>query len=411
MHAGSQIAHDAGLAGQGKPDAVPDGVIVAISRIAGLLDPTVIATRAAQEARALAEMDLVGIAIVDGPNSVVMKGAVGEASEWFPNMRLHVDPGQGFAGTILSTRRPLRLDTLATEDGIHAFDPVDGEPSGPMLDKVYASHLRRRVAPEHVREYIGIPIALDDGVFGVLYAGNRTRESRAEGRMALFRFATMLAPILAASLQARRNAVAELARERERIAFSLHDTVGQILFGIGVSAQRLGRSLAELPDSARIELKFIEQEVARASAHLRGILSSLSETEDEADLVTEAKILAGMLTARSGISADVLVSGTPRKLPSQAFVTLVAVVGEGLHNVEKHAGARSVIVSLRYGASDITVTVQDDGVGLVAGKTPGAAGAGAGRGLTSLRRRVERLRGRLSIRTLEGGGTALRAVI
>lgn len=237
------LAQNAAQTRPASPAAGAD-IAAAIGRLAGLLDPVVIATRAAHEASALASMDLVGIALVEGQNTVVMKGAVGGASDWFPNMRLQIDPGQGFAGTILSTGRPLRLNTLVAGRGIHALDPLDGEPQDIVLDEAYASHLRERVAPESVREYIGVPLSVDGAVLGVLYAGNRRRESCADSRAILLQFANLLAPVLDTVVRARRAAVAELTRERERIAFGLHDTIGQILFGIGVSAQRARRQEA-----------------------------------------------------------------------------------------------------------------------------------------------------------------------
>lgn len=387
-------------------------VAAAIARLAGMLDPTVIATRAAQEASVLARMDLVGIALVEGQNTVVMKGAVGGASDWFPNMRLQIDPGHGFAGTILSTGRPLRLNTRFAEQGIHALDPIDGEPGDVVLDEAYASHLRERVAPESVREYIGIPIAIEGNVLGVLYAGNRRRESCADSRTILLQFASFLAPVLDTAVRARRAAVAELTRERERIAFGLHDTIGQILFGIGVGAQRARRLLDEEPVAAKLQLDFIEQEASRAGAHLRGILASLAEPAQELDLEKEARILASMLAARSSICTDVVVSGTPRTLAAEICSVLTSVVGEGLHNVEKHGNARCAIVSLHYGVSEVCVTVQDDGQGLRDRAVLDRPSAdGSGRGLWSLRKRVERLGGQLGVRALDGGGTVLRASI
>jgi len=64
-------------------------------------------------------------------------------------------------------------------------------------------------------------------------------------------------------------------------------------------------------------------------------------------------------------------------------------------------------VALHYSAESVTVSVQDDGRGI----PPETGAPERGMGLASLRRRVERLGGRLLVETLEDGGAILRAVV
>lgn len=408
---GSTVA-DHALAGLSRADF--ENMIGAVSRLSGLLDSSVIATKAAQEARRLADVDLVGIAVVEGRNSIVMMGTAGGTSEWFSRLRMDVDIGVGFAGTILATRLPLIFNPQHPDRGIFAYDAADGAVGDPVLGPVYATHLKQRISPEGLSEYIGVPIELNGQILGLLYAGNRKETpSPDRNRAILARFAGMIAPALSSARSAREAAVAELNRERERIALSLHDTIGQILFGIGAGAKR-GQAFLSHDDIGKAagELTFVELEASRAAAHLREILRNLGERPAEQALDNEVRILAGMFSNRTGIPADVIVSGPPRCASPEVFTVLVAMTREGLHNVEKHAGASAVIVSLHYGSDRITLSVQDDGRGVGRNFQIGPdSGDGSRLGLSSLRRRVERIGGEFVLHGRSDGGCTLRGTV
>ncbi|WP_139827867.1 sensor histidine kinase [Nesterenkonia sp. PF2B19] len=79
------------------------------------------------------------------------------------------------------------------------------------------------------------------------------------------------------------------------------------------------------------------------------------------------------------------------------------VVAEALNNAMRHAAAgRGQITILREG-DELRVAVEDDGAG--------GADPESGTGLTGLRRRVNAVNGRLEIRSPQGGGTTVTAVL
>ena len=218
-----------------------------MNRLSGLADPSVVATNAAREARILAGVDLVGVAAAESDGSLAMIGSAGAASDWFVRLRFHVDPGEGFAGMALATRLPLVFDTNDERQRIFAYDARDGASTNVVLGPPYSAHLRERIAPEELHEFIGVPIDFNGQALGLLYAGNRNgKPASPRSRMLLARFAAMIGPLLSAAAQSARRRPSPSSRaERERIAFSLHDTIGQILFGIGSSAKRTQNLLPE----------------------------------------------------------------------------------------------------------------------------------------------------------------------
>jgi len=68
--------------------------------------------------------------------------------------------------------------------------------------------------------------------------------------------------------------------------------------------------------------------------------------------------------ARSGIVATLIVPPQFPSLPPLVGEAVYRVVHESLSNVRKHAHASAVMVSLHHDRDSVTVTVQDNGVGL-----------------------------------------------
>lgn len=381
-------------------------IIEAMSAVSGLNDSSVIANRAARVIQQVAGVDLVGVAVVEGDRSIVMIGSSGVESEWYSRLTLDVDIGKGFAGTILERRLPLFIDMMNTEGGVSSYDAADGATLETLLDPAYASHLRERMRPEKLKEYIGAPIEMNGELLGLLYAGNRERKANLPRiRAIMARFASMLAAPLGAARNSRDQAIRQIAAERETIAATFHDTIGQILFGIGVSARRALLLPAGSEDATRAALEFVEKETARASANLRGLLRTLEDRPAEGALMAEIQILVNMFTARSGVAVDTVMSGVQRPLQPDVRATLVQAVREGLHNIEKHADARTVVITLHGEPRRTALVIQDDGRG------PGSGTSEGHYGLAMLRRRVERVGGELSFAAGDDGGATLRVVV
>jgi two-component sensor histidine kinase len=112
--------------------------------------------------------------------------------------------------------------------------------------------------------------------------------------------------------------------------------------------------------------------------------------------------IRGILDDRAavlGFRPALRATGPVAELTSDLVTDLLAVLGEALTNVARHARAGSVFVHLAVSVDDVTLRVCDDGIG--------SAGAPRGGGLADLRRRAAWHGGTLGVQPEPAGGTQL----
>jgi LuxR family transcriptional regulator, regulator of acetate metabolism len=374
-----------------------EALLASTRRLAGLLDTAVLAQRAAHEVRRVVGTEIATLALRADPGLLIMRGTSGVRTSSLAGLR--IPRGTGVGGKILVERRPIAL-----EDYAH-----DGAITRDLADVV--------VEAEGIRGLVGVPIEHEDEVIGILYGGHRSIGYIGErGQSMLLELARSLGPLLGSTQQADDARQLSVQGERQRIALDLHDTIGQLLFGIGAAARRAQDGLPGESADLLTSLRDIEAGASRAASYLRDALRSLAPATPEEALATVIRMDASAFTDRSGVPVHVVVVGEPFALPSPVQAALLAVVREGLHNVEKYAGASSAILTLHYRLRDgerrVGIIVQDDGVGLPADFALQPLPQGGRRwGLTSLHQQVQRLGGDLAIIANEDGGVTLRASI
>jgi signal transduction histidine kinase len=207
---------------------------------------------------------------------------------------------------------------------------------------------------------------------------------------------------LAWSRRQRRLRQAELEALRERIARDLHDEIGSSLGSIALIAQDV---LASGNDAAQVradltEIKDIADDTVSAMREItRLIQSDRYGADDLATLLRETatRLLRGVchtLTVEEGTHA--------RTLPVDRQRDLILMFKETLHNVTRHAGAKTVEIQLAQSKGQLTLAVHDDGRGF-----DPAAPTGAGMGLTNLQRRAAKHGGSVQITSAPAQGTTV----
>lgn len=197
--------------------------------------------------------------------------------------------------------------------------------------------------------------------------------------------------------------------ERQRLASALHDEVSPLLFAMGGGVRQALELVAADPAAVRGVLIRLGEQLELAQQRLRDVIASRSPSDplDSVPVATQRDI--DDFTARTGIATQLVMRGRPERLAPPVERVALNCVRQALFNIERHAGARLVVITLDYRADRLLVVVQDDGLGLPAGFEPRAVPAeGHHWGFTSMAEQVERLGGAIELRQAEEGGTQLR---
>ncbi|WP_228083594.1 sensor histidine kinase [Streptomyces profundus] len=208
-------------------------------------------------------------------------------------------------------------------------------------------------------------------------------------------------------LQAREAGVLD---ERRRLAAEIHDTLAQGLAGI-VTQLEATADAGPAEKDQRIERAATLARDALAEA--RRSVHDLGPVALEQDPLPRA--LANTTAAWSlaaGVPAAFSVTGPAEPLHPEVAATLLRIAQEALTNVERHAAASRVGVTLSFMDDEVSLDVRDDGRGFVpqdpVGEPTGRA-PGHGFGLRGMRSRAERLAGGVAVETEPGAGTAVSA--
>ena len=87
-----------------------------------------------------------------------------------------------------------------------------------------------------------------------------------------------------------------------------------------------------------------------------------------------------MAWARStGLDIRLVVAGPPRALPAEVVEEMFSQARQAIATIVAHADARTARVGLVYGATEVVLLIQDDGVGFDAAEVPRPDGSRARR--------------------------------
>ena len=190
--------------------------------------------------------------------------------------------------------------------------------------------------------------------------------------------------------------------ERRRVGRELHDSTVQHLVAMDLSLTALERRIG-LHQEGGSALQDTRIALSAAQREIRTFSFMLHPPElEERGLPDTLRAFADGFARRTGLHVSLDVAGPRQPMSFELELALFRVAQEALMNVHRHARARSIGVVLRYGDGEISLQVEDDGVGM-AESSPQPAGVG----VSGMRDRMSQLDGRLS---LEPGVVGLRVV-
>ena len=125
---------------------------------------------------------------------------------------------------------------------------------------------------------------------------------------------------------------------------------------------------------------------------------------DDLGLAAALGWLAREIARPTGLRIQVQADDLPPDLPDEHKTCVFRIVQEALHNVQKHANANAVEITVRASDAWLSVTVQDDGRGFQQGRAHGL-------GLIGIHERAESLGGSVKVTSGPGKGTLIEVAL
>lgn len=194
--------------------------------------------------------------------------------------------------------------------------------------------------------------------------------------------------------------------ERRHIARDLHDTTGQTLAAMKMTAALVQRTPAG-PEMSRLleDLNNLTDEAVREIRTTSYLLHP--PLLDEAGITSAVQWFVEGFAKRSGIRVRCEIEENLQRPLRNHELVLFRILQESLTNVHRHSGASAATVRLKFSAAHFLLEIADNGAGIPEEclNRFHEAGHGTGVGLVGMRERVHELGGRLDIQSNTAGTT------
>jgi signal transduction histidine kinase len=198
------------------------------------------------------------------------------------------------------------------------------------------------------------------------------------------------------------------ADERRRITHEVHDGLLQSLATLILRLEACRKQLLDSPQELDRELKSIENDTRSAMKMIRQFLAGKDTRPFPPGMLIE-KFREDLRFLRDGVGLHVTLETEPEVLspPEVVEQDLYYMLREGLMNIIRHSQASRADVVLKQTETEIRGSLIDDGVGF----DPSVATNDQGVGLPSLKERIEKLGGKLEIKSSPGRGAVISFVL
>ena len=208
--------------------------------------------------------------------------------------------------------------------------------------------------------------------------------------------------------QARLTGVNE---ERQRLAAEIHDSLTQGFISIVSLTEIAEAKLENYPKELRGDFQPLLDQVRQTARDnltaARQMTWALRPDLQEGTPLVEALAKLGKRWSDgNNITVDVSSSGDARQLHPDIETALLRTAREALNNIQKHAQATQVTVTLTYMDSLVALDVQDNGKGFDV-ESDSSSDSDGGFGLKSIGEQVRQLGGELTVESDVNKGTTI----
>lgn len=253
------------------------------------------------------------------------------------------------------------------------------------------------------RSWLGVPLVVKGQAIGMLRLSHTEPDHFTEEQARLAASVANQAAIAIENARLYQQVQANAAlEERQRLARELHDSISQVLYGIGLAAHVAMNSIERKPEKARASLEQVLGLVQTGLSEMRALILELRpELISSEGLVAAIEKQALALRSRQEIRIHADLCDEP-DLPDEAKDMLYRIALEAMSNASKHAKAHRIDVRLACEGDSVCLQVTDDGMGF----DPYADYPGH-LGLRSMRERAQKAGARFTLESAVGAGSCV----
>lgn len=328
----------------------------------------------------------------------------GLSAKYAEEMRLSL--GEGIAGRVAQSGKSILLEDISS----------DQRTARPDL-----------VRTEGLRAFISVPLRAKEAVLGVINVASYMPHQFTRDDMYLLHSIGDQVGVaieqakLYERLRKGRERYRQLAQqilvaqeeERGRISRELHDETSQALSGLALNLQALvdmAEMAGTLDDQFKARLKKTHSLAIQIGAEVSRLIRELRPTLlDTLGLIPAIRQYAEMHLSPLGIKVSVESRGNDESLPSEVELGLFRIAQGAIGNIAKHSQAKNATIALECKANEFLLRISDDGKGFDVSELTEIDESGRGRGLFSMKERVDLLGGTCSVESQPGQGTTVLA--
>ena len=192
-------------------------------------------------------------------------------------------------------------------------------------------------------------------------------------------------------------------KERKRLAKEIHDGIGPLMSTLKLNIDSVKNEMEGTAETTIQKMENMEQLVQEVATDIRSISHALMPSAlKDFGLIPTLEQLCNKVNAAEKVKVQFISNQLNKKLKSKMELGLYRIAQELLNNALKYAQAKIIIIQLIGHQDQITLTVEDDGIGF--DKEQLGQLLETGIGLRNIKTRVQLLKGIFTLDTNPGHG-------
>lgn len=214
-----------------------------------------------------------------------------------------------------------------------------------------------------------------------------------------------LAAEISTQKEIRTKAIIEAEeKERRRIAQDLHDGIGQILSAAKLNLSSLESTMTNETESQRFALKNTLDLIDDSVREVRTVSHSMMpNTLIKLGLASAIKEFITKIGSLPNLKVDLEIVGLDHRLEENAETALYRAIQEIVNNIIKHAKANKIGIQIIRHENELSIVIEDNGVGFDVQKINEFGGIG----LKNILSRIEFINGTVHFDSIPGRGTTV----